>query len=1081
MIRRRLGRISVFMFLMVLIGGSISASASDGQWNSVIRPGVNAGTGTADYTVEMLSPLYQNASSMLFFNPRFRINPGLNDEDEYNLGLGYRRLILNDNWYLGGNVFYDSMSSANDFDYHQVGLGVEARSKWLDVILNGYIQTGKTKHRLTSYDTFSLGSHALMRHDGYEEAMSGMDGEVGVLVPFISDYVETRAYLGGYWWVSGVASDVTGFRARVQVDPVPLLTMNAIYSNDNVRNSVWRGEAYLNIPFSFENVVHGKNPFAGIKDALKFGKGPRDARERMTDRVERDRYIQTKAATSSSAVAVHDMIYVNNANTSGTQDGSIEHPYSTLAGAQADGRVANTTASAIPYIYIFKGNGAAYTDGLTLVNNAAFMRSYMIWGEGYTLPGMHSAGNPVLTTNGITFGVGAASAGDLTVRGLTVDGASGDGLYAAKVRRADIYDNVFSNNGTSGIHIDTTYSPATTDDVDINIHGNTTDSNGLRGISCNAINNGAAGNVNVAISGNTSNGNSGDNIYAYAENDATGDGTATLTVTGNHATGSTGGYGIDAKAYNYVGGNGDTAMTISGNKANDNNGNNIYADAENDAAGDGTTTLNITGNKASQIASPGSGYYGIESYVYRAYNTGVNGNYGVSGNVNMTISGNTANGNSNDNIYAYAENDATGDGSTTLTVSGNQANGSTGGYGIGAEAYRAYNGSGTSGDVNMTISGNTANNNSSNNIDADAGNYAGDGSTTINITGNKASQITNPGSGRFGIYAYAYNYAGGSGDTTLTISDNSANNNYDTNIYADAENDAADSGSTNLTISGNQASGSTGGGIDAEAYRAYNVSGTSGDVNATISGNTANGNSNSNDNIYAYADNEASGDGTTTLTVSGNQANGSTGGGIDAKAYRAYNGSGTSGDVNMTISGNTANGNSYDNIYADAENDVSADGSTNMTVSDNQASGSTGSYGIDAEAYNYAGGNGDATASVTGNTANDNSGDNIYAEAYRNTGNGSATLAVSGNQANGSTGSYGIQAYAENYGGSGNASLDLSNNTATGNSSDDLYADVEGNAAASPYDAYFSGSGNTYGFISESLVANGSIYNTFQP
>ena len=855
--RWRLGRILVFLFVTVFISGSISAFASDGQWNSVIRPGVNAGTGTADYTVEMLSPLYQNASSMLFFNPRFRINPGLNDEDEYNLGLGYRRLILNDNWYLGGNVFYDSMSSANDFDYHQVGLGVEARSKWLDVILNGYIQTGKTKHRLTSYDTFSLGSHALMRHDGYEEAMSGMDGEVGVLVPFISDYVETRAYVGGYWWVSDVASDVTGFRARVQVDPVPLLTMNAIYSNDNIRNSVWRGEAYLNIPFSFENVVHGKNPFAGIKDALKFGKGPRDARERMTDRVERDRYIQTKVASSSSSVAVHDMIYVNNANTSGTQDGSLQHPYSTLAGAAA---VINANNNAtLPYIYIFKGNGS-YTDGLWLLNNLAQIRSYMIWGEGYTLPGLSSAGNPVLTTNGISF-YGEAYAGDLTVRGLTVDGASGDGLYAARVRKADIYDNVFSHNGGSGIHINTTYSPATTDDVDINIHGNTANSNGANGINCTAINMGVVGgNVNVTISGNTANDNGSDNIYAYAENYVTGDGSTTLNITGNEASGSTGGPGTD-------------------------------------------------------------------------------------------------------NIYAYANNEATGDGSTNMTVSDNQASGSTDSYGIDAEAYRAYNGSGTSGDVNVTVSGNKANDNS--------------------------------------------------GD----------------NIYAYADNEVSGAGSTSMSVSGNQASGSTGSyGIDAEAYRAYNGSGTSGDVNVTVSGNTAN--DNSGDNIYAYAENDATGDGTATLTVTGNQASGSAGGaGIDAEAYRAYNGSGTSGDVNMTVSGNTANGNISYNIYADAENDAAGDGSTTVTVSNNKASGSTSGYGIYADVFN-------------------------------------------------------------SVGGSGNASLDLSNNTATGNSSDDVFADVESYATVSPYDVYFSGSGNTFGVFDTSSDSTpdlnlhsdwGIIINTFQP
>jgi len=102
---------SCVLSLVMLMGTISPAFAADTEWNSVIRPGVNAGTGTADYYVDLFSPLYQDGSSMLFFNPKFRINPGREDEYEINAGLGYRALVSNGDWFVGGNMYFDTMES----------------------------------------------------------------------------------------------------------------------------------------------------------------------------------------------------------------------------------------------------------------------------------------------------------------------------------------------------------------------------------------------------------------------------------------------------------------------------------------------------------------------------------------------------------------------------------------------------------------------------------------------------------------------------------------------------------------------------------------------------------------------------------------------------------------------------------------------------------------------------------------------------------------------------------------------------------------------------------------------------------
>ena len=957
--------------LAVLSLGFCAFPAFGEQWSTVIRPEVNAGTGTADYSLDMFAPVWQDSSSLIFFDPRFRINPALNNENEVNLGLGYRRLIMNDAWFVGGNVFFDTTDSANNHRYNQVGVGLEARSKWIDAILNGYIVTGNSVNRLTGLDRYSLGEDALLRRNGYEEAMSGMDGEVGTAIPGISNYIETRAYVGGYWWSSKEAGDITGVRARVQVDPVPLVTLNGIYSWDHVNQSDWRGEAYLNIPFSVDNLVKGKNPFAGLKDALAFGKGVRTASERMTDRVERDRDVETRTGTASDYTNDHGMIYVNNAYTGTVQNGTLSHPYTTLAqaGNDVNGRTSGGTTGTvdIPYIYVFHGNNT-YTDGLSLANGSSYLQSYMVWGQGYALPGMTAGTDPFLTTNGIFFNGGSGAGGNITVRGMNVTGASGDGLYATGVRTADIYDNNFSNNGGDGIDI-------------YNAPLLMLGSNGGNGIGVVAPSGGSiTGDMNINITGNTANSNSGDNIYVYAVNNAAGDGSTNVNISGNQASGSKNSDGIDAEAYNYVGGAGNTTLNVANNTANGNAYDNIYAETENEAVGGGNTTVNVTGNYASGSLNN----RGIEAYAY---------NYaGGAGNTTLNVANNTANDNAYGNIYAYAENDALGGGNTAVNVTGNQASGSTGGDGIDAEAYNNYNGYATSGsgDVALNVSGNTANNNYDDNIYAYAENeaYSG-GNTALNVTGNQASGSTDD----YGIDAEAYSYVGGAGNTTLNVANNTANGNYYDNIYAEAENEASGGGNTALNVTGNQASNQPdfmGYGIDAEAY---NYVGGSGDVSLNVANNTANNDTGG--GIYAYAENEAYSGGNTALNVTGNQASGSSQySGIDAEAYSYVGGA---GNTTLNVANNTANGNYYDNIYAEAENEASGGGSTTVNISGNQASGSLNSFGIDAYAEEYS--TGAASLTMDSNTASNNYYNGLYADVLNEYGGGPASLEMSGNTA----------------------------------------------------------------------------------
>lgn len=637
--------LSVFSLAALLLGMSVTTYAADGGWSSVIRPMVNAGTGTADYSIELFSPIYQTGDSMLFVSPRFRYNYE-QDENEVNAGVGYR-VMLSPDWYVGGNVFYDTLKSENHFRYHQVGVGVEARSKWVDAILNGYMPVGRDTNRLSAFDRWGLGSHALMRNDGMEQAMYGMDGEAGVLIPYVSDYVETRAYAGGYWWLSDVSKDVAGVRARVEASPAPLVTVNGVFTWDDVYGPVWRGEAYLSIPFSFENAMHGENPFEGIGDAIKFAKGARDTRARMTDRVERDRRIRTIEGASIEGIEDHAMIYVDDDNDGGAiEDGSLEHPWGTLAEAQDDPRFDNDETDP-PYIYVF---GGEYYGGIDLNPWGVSGRNALLWGEYYALPGMNAGGLPLLDGVGGNCGIYMNGAGDggLSVLGMEITGCSEAAVLGVNLGSADIAYNLIHDCGY-GISVGALSSI-------LNITGNTVYGCTYTGISLSDSNDLDGMDTDISITGNVVH-DCGDGIFYYVDKQYAGD--INIANSGNSTScnglaGTGGGFGNHGEVSMH--GQGDVDVTLADNEAFWNGATGLYLNVYHDGNGDATATLTDNSSDYSGVVTE---YKGMGVYMQHA----------GTGSLTAVLAGCRANYNTCNGMLVYMEHYG-GDGDMTATVDG---------------------------------------------------------------------------------------------------------------------------------------------------------------------------------------------------------------------------------------------------------------------------------------------------------------------------------------------------------------------------------------------------------------------------
>lgn len=444
----------VFISIISLVFSSTASGTN--QWKAKLRPGFMAGEGdnASDFYLDIFLPVWGNEKALVYFNPNVRFDDRRGNEQ--NFGLGYRRLMMNDEMILGVNFFYDQMRSRNNHDYRQIGTGLEMMTRWIDSRINYYHPISNRQHYLGNKNEFSFGSSALLLHKGWEEQTKGFDFEVGTLIPFISDYVETRAYAGGYMFNSGIRDDISGMKIRVEARPVRILNVNIEMKDDDINGIDTFIGAYLEIPFSVENIYKGKNPFEGLKDAFAVGKGTRDLKERMVEKVVRDRNIPVYELTGkhSSSEKIAEVIYVNKDNNE-HGDGTLSNPYHNIMSVRDDVRFLDGA-----WVYVFSWDSTPDTYDTV---NLQLKPNMVLWGQGYRHPSLGlggDGGNPVLAGTAISITndnpdeiaistcAGIVCLADMNeVMGLTF--SHGDrGIVGAHIGGANIHHNSFRELNT---------------------------------------------------------------------------------------------------------------------------------------------------------------------------------------------------------------------------------------------------------------------------------------------------------------------------------------------------------------------------------------------------------------------------------------------------------------------------------------------------------------------------------------------------------------------------------------------------------------------------------------------------------
>jgi hypothetical protein len=393
-------------------------------------------TAESNYMIDALIPIAGSDSTLFFLNVNYRLDD--HDTNEQNLGLGYRALF-GDSYIFGANVFFDTKRSNHGNQYNQWGVGLELLSnKYLDFRANYYEINGDKMEYVGNpmSDSYSFTSTAILVSKGMEEALDGFDAEIGGLIPLLSRYFETRAYIGGYWYDSDLIddADIEGFKYRVESRIGKYLVLNFDVEEDDNRGSDHYYGGYFEVPFSFESLITGKNPFAG-STGMGFGQGTRPLSARMTDKVERDRHIQVRdfAGGETNYVPVEGVtgiIFVN-ADYDGDADagaglGTLEDPYVELSSAPGDLRYVDGV-----WIYVFSYDEFAdeHPTYLTLPDDAVY------WGQGYQLGNLGGDG-PYPIIPGVEIG------DNNEVMGFEITGSGGGfGIFGEDIMTASIHDN----------------------------------------------------------------------------------------------------------------------------------------------------------------------------------------------------------------------------------------------------------------------------------------------------------------------------------------------------------------------------------------------------------------------------------------------------------------------------------------------------------------------------------------------------------------------------------------------------------------------------------------------------------------
>lgn len=423
---------------------------------------------------------------------------------------GHQTGLFEEGVYVGANFFVDMLDTENDNQFWQLGVGAEIGTRYFEIRGNYYIPLTERKllleqrsrqtftnsstslsQQVTNGDPFATGNSIQQDVSSstfattttstttieqlfrlYEEGMEGWDVQASLLVPGLDRWMDVF-FIGGYYSFdnqpfgpqTGGTGNVEGWKAGLEVRPVPAVVLNATwYEDERYVGSDWLYGLRLEIPFETGDLGDGKGfwdrvgesftprrrhlaerlvePVRRQNEAIKVGN---DTEEKVDVDTSVQRVTKVVAQSSQRVVLQEDIVFVNNgaATTNGIGAGSAsgtgtaEQPFDTIV---AGGVLAGNKSVETNRVWnVYTQGGVDYGDNV-------FLPSLM--GQQVKFIG---SGTPIAGLGGRSFGTGARPT--VTAQyGFNAQWGKYIGIYGYDFNSSPIYIRGYEQSEIVGNH-----------------------------------------------------------------------------------------------------------------------------------------------------------------------------------------------------------------------------------------------------------------------------------------------------------------------------------------------------------------------------------------------------------------------------------------------------------------------------------------------------------------------------------------------------------------------------------------------------------------------------------------------------
>ncbi|MBV9575344.1 MAG: inverse autotransporter beta domain-containing protein, partial [Gammaproteobacteria bacterium] len=428
MVRKQVGILTGMVFAISPIYAAVNLTPSAYLPRETVN--VQAGHGWQD-SIDVLIPLFNDTQHLPFIDGSV-VTADTSTGGE--IGLGYRQLADDDRRIYSAYTFLGKYKTNDNSYFYQTNLGLEILSTEWDARLNAYLPIGNHQHLVVdSLSNLSFAGHKLIGNQTMinEIAESGANVEIGRLIPgFTRDDANLRAYFAYYHnGFNSQAKSTNGEQIRAEYRYNNYLTLTASEAYDNLQGN----QIVLGIRLSNGGYVSSN------QSTIEY---------RMMDYITRRQEVVTiHRSQTGPYTSPENFYFVDNSIFSGG-NGTYERPYSNVQSAET--AATNDGNPNTNYVYIYRGNGAAYNIGqLTIGRNQIFMGSGtdLIY---HGIDVLAGSANPLLTGGLIVSSNNVLSGFNLdgTASGLTT-GISGNGVANITIENVNI-SNYTGQNGTDG-------------------------------------------------------------------------------------------------------------------------------------------------------------------------------------------------------------------------------------------------------------------------------------------------------------------------------------------------------------------------------------------------------------------------------------------------------------------------------------------------------------------------------------------------------------------------------------------------------------------------------------------------------